>query len=987
MSDTQAAMREFRFLDDKRKGGGLSHIEEQRWIDLGGMLGMTAQQGYYGEDGLWYAYPPGYDPHTGQYYQPPQSQYGGHAPPQQQPYYDPNAQYSQPQPEPAYDPNAQYYDPNQGGYDAGYDPNAYAPPAPQPYQPAPAWTQNEHPQQQAEWPQNYDPNLGQYVDPNTGYPIPSPSQPLYVPPSAPTWQTQMPIPAPQPMYDAPAPVAAEEDGPLEVAEDEVMEVTDDDVTLLDSSAPLAAPLPALAPAPAEDPLGALRSSLSFDEPEPTRAPEPAAQDYGERLPRTKKELPKTPAEHFRSFREQSREEQPQTFEPAPLLDVEPEPIAEEPLPPTFAPAPLLDVPVDVEPEPIAEEPLPPTFEPAPLLDIPVDVEPEPIAAVAEPVAYEPVPIAAIEPELPVDLANAPTLPLALPQASAPAPLLDIPVDVEPEPIAAVAEPVAHEPLPIAAIEPELPPLAVETPSILVDDDLGAESFAVPVLEAPAAPLALTMVAPSSATTQDLYPDGIPEPIAPPPPPPAPVSFDLDTPAIPDPRPSIPISIHVEEPVEESALDVEPLLEASVDPEPPQPIPAPELPSFEASFDDIPVEHEPEPPPSTHTGFEASLADLPPEIADAPPPPIIDVELMAAAPIAVMDFDVSIDDKPLPIEATMDFSGDAGEKLELAKTSDFLSFPTSSAAETSNFSSEGESLVESGTLATMANPGVETGGRASIELPPEEPDAGVPLANNADFLGMTELNSTGQAWTKDNAGISFEEEPQEAEIEEEPGDIIQGVALEDDSIDAEIQAELAEAVIEPEPWPAPLAIPPPPAVFSPPPPAAARLPTPAPFVPAPPPPRPSQPAFDPPGRDRSLFDTSGSNLREDPSAPEIRGEHRVILHTVEGQVKRGVLRDTKLDDETVGLEAQPGAIERIARPRIKAIFFMLPAGVKAPAPTGDKLRVTFKDGRQLAGFSSDHRGSGLGFFVVPADNRTNTERIFIYRASVEKVAVD
>ena len=67
--------------------------------------------------------------------------------------------------------------------------------------------------------------------------------------------------------------------------------------------------------------------------------------------------------------------------------------------------------------------------------------------------------------------------------------------------------------------------------------------------------------------------------------------------------------------------------------------------------------------------------------------------------------------------------------------------------------------------------------------------------------------------------------------------------------------------------------------------------------------------------------------------------------------------------------------------------MLPAGQKAPAPSGDKLRVTFKDGRQLAGFSSDHRASGIGFFVVPADNRTNTERIFIYRSSVEKVAVD
>ena len=149
----------------------------------------------------------------------------------------------------------------------------------------------------------------------------------------------------------------------------------------------------------------------------------------------------------------------------------------------------------------------------------------------------------------------------------------------------------------------------------------------------------------------------------------------------------------------------------------------------------------------------------------------------------------------------------------------------------------------------------------------------------------------------------------------------------------------------------------------------------------------------PGRDRSLFGAVGQVLQGEPagsasaSSPIIKGEHRVILHTIEGQVKRGAIRDTNLTDETVGLEAQPGAMEKIPRPRIKAIFFMLPAGQKAPTPKGDKLRVTFKDGRQLAGFSSDHKAAGIGFFVVPADNRTNTERIFIYRSSVEKISVD
>ena len=39
MSDTRTAMREFRFLDEKRKLGSLSAAEEQRWNELRQQLG------------------------------------------------------------------------------------------------------------------------------------------------------------------------------------------------------------------------------------------------------------------------------------------------------------------------------------------------------------------------------------------------------------------------------------------------------------------------------------------------------------------------------------------------------------------------------------------------------------------------------------------------------------------------------------------------------------------------------------------------------------------------------------------------------------------------------------------------------------------------------------------------------------------------------------------------------------------------------------
>jgi len=105
------------------------------------------------------------------------------------------------------------------------------------------------------------------------------------------------------------------------------------------------------------------------------------------------------------------------------------------------------------------------------------------------------------------------------------------------------------------------------------------------------------------------------------------------------------------------------------------------------------------------------------------------------------------------------------------------------------------------------------------------------------------------------------------------------------------------------------------------------------------------------------------------------------------VKRGALKDPDLGGETLSLEGPAGGVEGIALGRVKAIFFMLAPGARSPASTGQKVRVTFKDGRQVAGFSRDHGQGGPGFFVVPADNRTNTERIYIYRHGVQAVSIE
>jgi hypothetical protein len=127
----------------------------------------------------------------------------------------------------------------------------------------------------------------------------------------------------------------------------------------------------------------------------------------------------------------------------------------------------------------------------------------------------------------------------------------------------------------------------------------------------------------------------------------------------------------------------------------------------------------------------------------------------------------------------------------------------------------------------------------------------------------------------------------------------------------------------------------------------------------------------------------------PSAAEVRveGVHRVVVHTLEGLVKRGVISDATLNAGTLPLAPQPDAApEELPTAKVKAIFFMLAPGDTAPAPEGKRVRVTFNDGRQLAGFSPDYTDAGAGFFMIPADTRTHTGRIWVYRSAVKNVSV-
>ena len=83
--------------------------------------------------------------------------------------------------------------------------------------------------------------------------------------------------------------------------------------------------------------------------------------------------------------------------------------------------------------------------------------------------------------------------------------------------------------------------------------------------------------------------------------------------------------------------------------------------------------------------------------------------------------------------------------------------------------------------------------------------------------------------------------------------------------------------------------------------------------------------------------------------------------------------------------------------LKAIFFVRDfagspqhSDSKESAPSqplmGRKIQVLFKDGELLAGTTHGYQAGRIGFFVTPADPKSNNIRCFVISAATEKISL-
>jgi len=123
--------------------------------------------------------------------------------------------------------------------------------------------------------------------------------------------------------------------------------------------------------------------------------------------------------------------------------------------------------------------------------------------------------------------------------------------------------------------------------------------------------------------------------------------------------------------------------------------------------------------------------------------------------------------------------------------------------------------------------------------------------------------------------------------------------------------------------------------------------------------------------------------------------KVVARFRDGRLVRGYTADFHPSKPQLHLSAEPHSSDTLflQLSQLKALFFVrdfngdqmrVDRHEFGAAPQGRKIVVTFNDGETLLGSTLGYRGEGEGFFVQPADPRSNNLRVFVAPGATQQV---
>jgi hypothetical protein len=131
----------------------------------------------------------------------------------------------------------------------------------------------------------------------------------------------------------------------------------------------------------------------------------------------------------------------------------------------------------------------------------------------------------------------------------------------------------------------------------------------------------------------------------------------------------------------------------------------------------------------------------------------------------------------------------------------------------------------------------------------------------------------------------------------------------------------------------------------------------------------------------------------PAAPNV-GWQKVVARFNDGRIVCGYTNDFHPSKTQLHLSPNPrhGESTLIPLSQLKALFFVReftgnPTLIETKAfpepPQGRKMEVTFHDNEVMVGSTLSYRGVGNGFFLQPADPRSNNLRVFVTAAGMQQ----
>ena len=124
--------------------------------------------------------------------------------------------------------------------------------------------------------------------------------------------------------------------------------------------------------------------------------------------------------------------------------------------------------------------------------------------------------------------------------------------------------------------------------------------------------------------------------------------------------------------------------------------------------------------------------------------------------------------------------------------------------------------------------------------------------------------------------------------------------------------------------------------------------------------------------------------------------KIVARYTDGRIVTGTTLDFSPDRSFFHLSPIRGKCkppEQVHLADLKALFFVKSFEGRPEyheqqqftdqSPPGRKLRVTFKDGEMLQGTTCEYSPRAPGFFLFPADPRSNNHKIFIVNDAVRQ----